>query len=519
MLNKIPSETLLHIIPYFTPHDYTRLVLVCKTLYNVFIPHLYEHVSIPLNEYDYLGTAYGMMPESHLPVRRFTQVMITNPTLASLIRSLELYPSDCKEGKWEQLPSLETLDEEQYRHFMLPHGESKRNHRRKFYAWRRDLKKFSERTDFHRALHYYEDAWLALLLVQLWNLEKLAVALPEEVWIGGYEDGPVPPRRSPHFERVIEWASHPELEILTKLRHISLTNGPCIWESELSVDAVPLTRLLPFLRIPSLRKLYVSNPCDLSPLSIPNGLSTALLTHLDFECPDTALPSLPHLLNRCSALESFTLQQQGWHEYESQYWQDLPQLYQSLQSSRFSLRHLSLTFSDWNVRQDAKTPTPVFFGSLSNFLRLETVCMRWGNLLQFTEHGSMKPVAPLWQVLPCSLSHLFIDHCLLQCSSALYTELKSLITHCPTHVPSLRKLYLRFASREQDPSTSADGVRAKILTPDPTTRDRLLALELDFEPLKVDFRIFQGDAIVPFGQEFYIRKKWPCGYLGQLSGL
>ncbi|GAT24767.1 similar to An12g01780 [Aspergillus luchuensis] len=91
---------------------------------------------------------------------------------------------------------------------------------------------------------------------------------------------------------------------------------------------------------------------------MPKDLPTVQITHLDFECPDTALPSLPHLLNRCSALESFTLQQQGWHEYESQYWQDLRQLYQSLQSSRFSLRHLSLTFNDWNVRQDAKTPTP-----------------------------------------------------------------------------------------------------------------------------------------------------------------
>ncbi|GAA92446.1 similar to An12g01780 [Aspergillus luchuensis IFO 4308] len=519
MFAKIPSEILLHIIPFFTPPDYTRLVLVCNAWYTAFIPHLYHHVSLPLNEYDYLGAAYGIMPQSLLPVRRFTQVMITNPSLAPLIRSLELYPSDCKEGKWEQLPPLEILAEEKYRHFMLPYGQSKRKHRRKFYSWRRDLKQSSERTDFHRPLHHFEDAWLALLLVQLVNLEKLGVALPEEVWIGGYEDGPFPPRHSPHFERVIEWASKPELGILTKLRHISLTNGPCIWESELSVDAVPLTRLLPFLRIPSLRKLYVSNPCDRSQLSMPKDLPTVQITHLDFECPDTALPSLPHLLNRCSALESFTLQQQGWHEYESQYWQDLRQLYQSLQSSRFSLRHLSLTFNDWNVRQDAKTPTPVFFGSFSNFLRLETVCMRWGNLLQFTEDGSMKPVAPLWQVLPRSLSHLFIDHCLLQCSSALYTELKGLITHCPTHVPSLRKLYLRFASREQDPSTSADGVRAKILAPDPTTRDRLRALELDFEPLNVDFRIFQGDDIVPFGQEFYIRKKWPCGYLGQLSGL
>lgn len=519
MLTKIPSEILLQIIPFLTPSDHTQLVLVSKAWYTVFIPHLYHHVSLPVNEYDYLGAAYGIMPESLLPVRRFTQLIITNPSLAPLIRSLELYPSDCKEGKWEQLPRLESLPEGKYRHFMLPYGESKRKYRRKFYAWRRDLKEYSERMDFHRALHHYENAWLALLLVQLRNLEKLGIALPEEVWIGGYEDGPFPPRRSPHFERVIAWASHPKLGVLTKLRHISLTNGPCIWESKLSVDAVPLTRLLPFLRIPSLRKLYVLNPCDRSPLSIPKDLSTIPLTHLDFECPNRALPSLPHLLKRCSALKSFTLQQQGWHEHQSKYWQDLPQIYQSLQNSRFSLRHLSLTFSDWNVQQDAKTPTPVFFGDLSDFLRLETVCMRWGNLLQFTEDQILTPVTPLWQLLPCSLNHLLIDHCLLQCSSALYTELMTLISHCPTHVPSLRKLYLRFASSEQDPSSSADGIRAKVIAPDPATHERLLALRRDFDVLNVDFRIFQGDEKVPFGEEYYIRKQWPCGYLGRLSGL
>ena len=85
MLTKIPSEILLQIIPFLTPPDYTRLVLVCKAWYTMFITHLYHHVSLPLNEYDYLGTDYGMMPESLLPVRRFTQLIITNPSLAPLI--------------------------------------------------------------------------------------------------------------------------------------------------------------------------------------------------------------------------------------------------------------------------------------------------------------------------------------------------------------------------------------------------------------------------------------------------
>ncbi|GKZ50356.1 hypothetical protein AbraIFM66951_003492 [Aspergillus brasiliensis] len=519
MLDKIPSEMILHIIPFFTPPDYTRLVLVCKAWYNVFISYLYNHVSLPLNKYDYFGAGYGLMREYLLPVRRFTQIMITNPSLAPLIRSLELYPSDCKEGKWHQLPPLERLSEEKYRHFMLPYGESRRKYRRKFHAWRRDLKECSERTDYHRDLQHYEDAWLALLLVQLRNLEQLGVALPEERWVLGYDDGPFPPRCSPHFERVLAWASHPKLGVLTKLRQISLTAGPCMWENEHSVDAIPLTRLLPLLRIPSLRKLYVSDPCDRSPLRIPGDLSTIALTHLVFDFPKEGMPNLPHLLKRCSMLESFTLQQDGWHEHQSQYWQDLPQLYQSLQSSRFSLRHLSLTFSDWTVRQDAKTPTPVFFGPLSDFPRLESIRIPWGNLMQFTEDGAHTPVTPLWQLLPCSLKHLLIDHCLLQCSEALYTELVTLMIHCSTHVPLLRKLYIQFAERERDPTGPSEGIRWKRMAPDPASHDRLLALRLKFGALNVDFRVFQGDEKVNFAQEYYMKKKWPRGSKGRVFAL
>ncbi|PYH29354.1 uncharacterized protein BO87DRAFT_369253 [Aspergillus neoniger CBS 115656] len=516
MLDQIPSEILLEMIPFFTSSDYTRLILVSKGWYDVFIPHLYYHISLPLNDYDYFGTSYGNLPESLLPIRRFTQAIIMNSSLAPLIRSLELYLSDCKEGRWEQLPPLETFPEERYRHFMLPYGESKRKHRRKLYAWRRDLKEDSERSDYHRALHHYENAWLALLLVQLRNLEKLGVALPEERWVLGYEDGPFPPRRSPHFERVIAWASHPKLGVLTKLKQIALKNGPCIWEIGISMNATPLTRLLPFLRIPSLRKLYVSNPCDRSLLSMPKDLSTIALKHLDFEAPKEAMPNLPRFLERCSALESFTIQQKVHNGTYSQDRQDLHQLYQSLQRSRFSIRHLSLTLHDQGVCRDTKIPAPVFFGPLSNFPRLESVHIRWSNLLQIPESRTTTPITPLWALFPSSLKHLFIDQCLLQCSEVLYTELVTLVKHYHAHVPSLRKLYLRFAERERAPTSLPEDLRTKRMTSERANHDRLLELRLDFGVLGVDFRISQGDEKVTFGQEYSIKNKWPKGKDGKV---
>ncbi|RAK95276.1 F-box protein [Aspergillus ibericus CBS 121593] len=517
MLDRISSEILLQIIPFLTPSDYNRCVLVCKDWYTVFIPYLYHHVSLPLN--DYCHISYPRVPNSLVPVRRFAQVIIQNPSLAPLVRSLELYPSDCR-GKWLQLPPLAPVAEEQYRHFMLPHGETRLRHRRKFHAWRRDLKEASERREDQRVLFHYEDAWLALLLVQVRNLEKLGIALPEERWILGFYDGPTPPKNSPHLEQVIEWARHPKLGVLTQLKHISLKNGPCLWECEHAVNAVPLTRLLPFLRIPSLRKLYVKNPCDRSPPSVSQDLSTIPLTHLDFEAPEEGLPNLPRLLERCTDLQSFTLQQNGWSDKYSHCWQDLPRVYRSLQRSRFSIRHLNVTFRDCCLWQDPKTPTPVFFGPLSDFPRLESVHIRWGNLLPFLENRAHTPVTPLWELLPSSLRHLFIDHCLLACSSALYTELKTLLIHYPTHVPFLRTLYLRLAKeREEAGSTPNDPSTWRPISPDPTTHDRLHALREDFRALSIDFRIFQSDEDVNFGQEYYIRKKWPWGQHGKIMTL
>lgn len=144
-LDHLPMEIVLQIVPHLTGHDHTQLVLVCKSWYILFIPHLYYHVMLPLN--DYCDPGYGHMSSSlDLPVRRFTIALIENPSLALLVHSLELYPNDCK-GKWRDRPPLKPLAEEKYRLSMLPHGDSKRKYRRKFHAWRRDLKHRSERQD------------------------------------------------------------------------------------------------------------------------------------------------------------------------------------------------------------------------------------------------------------------------------------------------------------------------------------------------------------------------------------
>ena len=514
-LDHLPKEMVLEFVPFLTRHDLAQLVLVCKSWYSLFIPHLYHHVMLPLN--DYCGSGYGRMRfgKPDLPVRRFTMALIENPSLALLIHSLELYPSDC-EGKWQNRPPLQPLTEDKYRLSMLPHGDSKRKYRRKFHTWRRDLKPRSERQDWYRDWRY-DDAWLALLVVQVKNLEKFAMELPEE-WFHLTEDCQL--KRSVHFERVIQWASNPSLGVLTRLSHVSLTNGPAFWEPGTAVNAMPLHRLIPFLRIPSLRKLYVKDACDRLRFKIPRDLARQL-THLDLEAPGGRLPNLPGLLERCTGLQSFTLEQDDWEDGHRHDCLDFSSLYRPLLQSRSSLRHLKITFPSTRSWQDAEVPKPVFFGSLAEFPNLQSVHMRWNNLMPFFGNGISSAPKSLRGLLPCSLKHLFLEDCLIQSTWLLCDELEGLFIHFSETLPLLETLYLRYAAREQ---VCGQGCRNcargwsewQMMKPDPVLNGRLLELQDKFRGLGVDFHVIKQEVPVKFPQESAIRKKWLWERSGKL---
>ncbi|GLA37636.1 hypothetical protein AnigIFM63309_004586 [Aspergillus niger] len=510
-LDHLPVELILQIVPFLTKHDYAQLVLVCKSWYSLFISHLYHHVVLPLNHY--CGFGYGHKRYSKdLPVRRFTLALLENPTLAPLIHFLQLYPSYC-EGKWQDRPPLKPVAEEKYLPFMLPYGDAKRKHRRKFHAWRRDLRHRSERQDWYRK-YRFEDAWLALLMVQVKNLETFAIQLPEE-WDHIVDEGEPLLKNSVHFERVIQWASNPKLGILTYLKHISLRDGPDFWEYRTSVGAVPMNRLLPYLRIPSLRKLYVHNVCDRSRFHMPKSLVLPL-THLDLMANDDDLPNLPSLLERCPSLQSFTLEVGDGTVNHTHQYLNHSRLYQPLRRSQSSLRYLNLIFLSDRTWQDAEIPSPVFFGSLTEFRNLQTIHMRWSSLLPFLGSGSYDPEKSLRELLPCSLQYLFIHDCLIQSSLALCRELETLEIHYFEAVPLLKALYLEYAVREQAPGqgcmkcVSGHWSNYRMMETDPVIDRRLLDLQGKFRTLGVDFRIIKpGVTAKPFPLDGAIRTKWP----------
>lgn len=130
--------------------------------------------------------------------------------------------------------------------------------------------------------------------------------LPEERSIYGHHE-----RLTVYLDRVIHWAGNPELGILKRLMHLSLRAGP-VWQSEARVEAIPLDRLLPYLKIPSLRSLHVYELVERPGPALPDNMEIPL-THLHFNGIREILYRMPNFLSMCPRLESFTWRQHRNH--------------------------------------------------------------------------------------------------------------------------------------------------------------------------------------------------------------
>ncbi|RAK76376.1 uncharacterized protein BO72DRAFT_430915 [Aspergillus fijiensis CBS 313.89] len=518
MLVPFPGEIVFQVVSSLNTKDLSQMVLVSKDYYSFFIPVLYDQVILPLNAY--WDDGYRLVGGSHKnPVRRFCQAMIENPRLAPLIRSLTLYPSHCE--KWRTRAALPAVPEAKLRALMLPYGDAKRKHRRKYRAWRRDLRPDQERQDMYHEPWNYEDAWLALLLVQVRNLERLAIRLPEEHMQFEFEHIPLTQGYTTHFDRVIHWARNPALGILPRLSHVSLRDGPAWWD-EGATNAVPLRRLLTYLRIPSLRSLYIRNPCD---SSLPRQLLReqipilSSLTHIDLQGPSDSLSNLPQFLEWCPNLESFAVEMD--RNWTRRGWVDVSKLYRPLQRSRASLRHLHVAFTGVarEVEQDAESPRPTFCGDLSGFANLHAVHMRWSSLLPFHSNRALEPAKPLRALLPPSLQHLYIEDCLVQASWALASELEDLLRFRREEggLPALQRLFCQFVPKERhhNREVAASSTKQEAPEPDPAWEVRLRGMQEGFRALGVSLRVIGRGASVSFPPDRALRHKWPMSENGE----
>jgi hypothetical protein len=126
-----------------------------------------------------------------------------------------------------------------------------------------------------------EDAWTALLLVLLKNLQKLDLLLP---------------RVSPHLTFAILGAANSLSSHLTHLRHLEIEMAPNPNDHGLAVD-----RVLPFLKLPSLRSI-ATRGLESGPFELEEDLEITSICLSDL---DIFIPEVPRLIARCPKLERF----------------------------------------------------------------------------------------------------------------------------------------------------------------------------------------------------------------------
>ncbi|KAL1981492.1 hypothetical protein VTN96DRAFT_2521 [Rasamsonia emersonii] len=246
MLHKLPHEILLEIGSFLEQDSHIKLAQSSKYLYSFFLPLIYSNVSLGMTT-SFCAEGFFPKPPLSLPVVRFTQTILQKPQLASLVHSLELFTDA---GGWD-VPTAEPLPSAFYEGIVRSACRSEGE----FSQWLNDL------------IEGEEDAWLALLLVRLENLEKLTLPLPE-------------PEYCPHLTRIIERAADAEPRYLSNLKNVFLREGPTFQRQ----GHMTIPRVLPFFQISSLRSFeawdVAGGGCRL--LELFDGTSTVTSIQLEY---------------------------------------------------------------------------------------------------------------------------------------------------------------------------------------------------------------------------------------------
>jgi hypothetical protein len=329
--------------------------------------------------------------------------------------------------------------------------------------WMEDLKKGNE------------DAWVALLLIRLENLQELDLVLPE-------------PDYCRHLTRVInDAAKSPFPTHLTKLRHVGFEKAP-VWEGSPQFN---MTRLAPFLKIPSIRSVNLSG-VESGPFKPKENLEITSIRACGMQ---SLIPEIPALLARCVRLESFKYssvdQARHFDAQRSDIFNPVP-FYNPLYKNRETLKTLSITIDKWindRLWQTIEYPTRQVIGDLTEFPVLETLQIRLTNLMEF-HSDSWEPARPLVDSLPSSLKTLVIVDFQTEALPCMIDHLRELASQCSARFTQLRKMIIRPPGQEgpnDDPRYRANGYMGGAHHIPTTVRELLQSQRQDLAKVTVQF--------------------------------
>ena len=397
MLHKLPVEIVLDIASFLDTDDENdnfelgvrpdldSLRQCSRHLYEVFTPLRFRDIGLRMTNSFSAGGFWRQSPDG-LAVVYFSKLLVNKPYIAGFVRSLELFAYPGPDSCFSPIEPAPSRAEYERIVWSACCSESESQ------KWLDDL------------LDGNEDAFIALLLVQLKELDTLKLTVPEA-------------DRCPHLTRVIHRAAEPGgCGYLSKLKNVWVSEGPTSEDYKSGYSQLTLPRLAPFFHLPSIRRF---KSWHLSTAAPSSAWQTGFF---DRQSPVTSIsfyhvmgmglpPDLPDLISSCTRLESFEYMPDMWIDEGYNDTLDPTVFYSPL---RYSIS----TFETLSLRIDPRVPDyPMapnlqgrqFFGSLSGFTALKNVQMRMSELIPFYWYG-LEPASALTDRLPASLEVLHITH-------------------------------------------------------------------------------------------------------------
>lgn len=377
--------------------DRLNLIFACRHFHDLFLRSLYRSATL----------------KGWTETRSFIGAIIRRPELARAVRELNFHG-------WKSIAASDSSDPANYD--MAPFADlakAESHSGEEHSQWEEDLKNCAG------------DAWIALLLPLLDNLQRLHLAYP---------------KRSGYLDRTLRRAVNGEKPFGPAFRHLAEVSLSHMDDDDDSGKSNYLpSQILPFFRFPSMRAFSADSVIEHHPAQDEDEKKITEPLEGSSSIDEIKLSAsngrqgMESLITSCSSLRSFKYQHSDSHALAEGYQPSA--FYQSLAGSKNSLetlwldyygQHHTFTSAGLNESHDE------WFGSLVDFTVLKDIRIRMPNLLDIRYQS--EPTSPLTEVLPSSLESLYVEGCRENNLWILLSQLETVLKNRKTRFPSLTRL-------------------------------------------------------------------------------
>ncbi|RHZ63763.1 uncharacterized protein CDV56_106236 [Aspergillus thermomutatus] len=384
----LSNDVLLLVGEFLEDHqDRFNLLFVCHHFHDLFRRLVYRYAAL----------------KDCSQTRSFLSATLRHPELARAVRTLDLSGWQTKSGSYEST-SIAEEDMEVFRNWTREVSHSDEE----YVQWERDLQQD------------IEEAWIALLLPLVSNVQQLRLLYPKE---------------NRYLDRMMQRAVQGEKPFNTQpafraLRQVSLGH---LDDSLDSKGTYLPSQVLPFFQLPSMRAITADSVIESTSAdeqqtqtqsriepSPASSVSEIVLNS------SSGAKGMMSIVAACSALRSFKYQHSDGHLLAEGY--QPAAFYRSLSASKHTLRtlwldscgvHLPFTIAGANETHDE------WFGSLADFTNLKDIRIRLPNLLDIRYQA--EPSVPLTEVLPTGVESLYVEGCKENSLAMLVKQLGTLL--------------------------------------------------------------------------------------------